>query len=245
MYTSVKRLRDEVRHLGRTACEVESAGTRVLPPDDETWHRSLRRRPGTARERVLRLGDKAAANPNADVFLRLRLTHALADDFRVAVESARRRLADQVAPADVSGGPAGGSGDDLPPSRVAAQIFSATGRPIPSWVGLLALLEEFVAVWDDPRGMPKRPGDAIYIRDGWRCMAPGCTSRRNLEDHHVLFRSRGGDDEPTNRICICRFHHQQGVHGGLARCHGTAPLGLVWQLGRTGEGATFRNERRL
>jgi hypothetical protein len=141
--------------------------------------------------------------------------------------------------------PAVGSSTALPSSQLLAQTFSKTARGIPPWLGLLALLEEFVTVWDDPRANPKRPGDAIYIRDGWRCAAPGCTSRRHLEDHHVVYRSRGGGDEPSNRICLCRFHHQQGEHGDLASCRGTAPLGLAWRLGRRDLGVWFRNERRL
>ena len=94
--------------------------------------------------------------------------------------------------------------------------------------------------------MPRRPGDEIYIRDGWRCTAPGCTSRRNLEDHHIRYRSRGGDDDPANRICLCRFHHQRGEHGGLASCRGRAPTGVVWRLGRKDAAPTwYRNERRI
>ena len=37
-----------------------------------------------------------------------------------------------------------------------------------------------------------RREDRIYARDGWRCQAPGCSSRRNLEAHHVVHRARGG-----------------------------------------------------
>jgi hypothetical protein len=119
---------------------------------------------------------------------------------------------------------------------------------VPSWVGLLSILEEFVCTWDAPtRAGPKRAAvaDAIYVRDGWRCTAPGCTSRRNLEDHHLVYRSRGGDDGPANRTCLCRFHHQRGEHGGLASCAGTAPLGIVWRLGRPEVAQAYQNERRL
>jgi 5-methylcytosine-specific restriction endonuclease McrA len=112
-------------------------------------------------------------------------------------------------------------------------------------VALLALLEEFVEVWDDPGGMPRRPGDAVYARDGWRCTAPGCTSLRHLEDHHLVYRSRGGGDELANRTCLCRFHHQRGEHGDLASCRGAAPLGLTWRLGTRALGKRFRNEIRL
>jgi hypothetical protein len=116
---------------------------------------------------------------------------------------------------------------------------------VPAWLGLLALLEDFVLTWDtDARDVPP-PNDCIYIRDGWRCTAPGCSSRRNLESHHVVYRSQGGGDDASNRTTLCRFHHQRGEHGGLASCSGQAPLGLDWRLGRDEPGEWYRNERRL
>jgi 5-methylcytosine-specific restriction endonuclease McrA len=134
---------------------------------------------------------------------------------------------------------------ETPWSALVARVLHARFGSVPEWVGLLALVEDFIATWDDPRLSPKRAGDRIYIRDGWRCTAPHCTSRRNLEEHHVLYRSRGGTEALSNRICLCRFHHQQGEHGGLARCRGEAPLGITWRLGWNGMGGTFRNERML
>ncbi|MEN8183566.1 MAG: HNH endonuclease, partial [Myxococcota bacterium] len=76
----------------------------------------------------------------------------------------------------------------------------------------------------------------IFERDGWRCAVPGCTSYRNLQVHHVVFRSQGGDDEPENLITLCAWHHQRGVHGGLVRITGRAPDRLRFELGlRDGE----------
>ena len=125
---------------------------------------------------------------------------------------------------------------------MATRMFSTGGRWIPDWVALLGLLEDFLAVWDDPRASSRRRADAIYERDGWRCGAPGCTSQKNLEDHHLVYRSRGGGDELSNRICLCRFHHQQGEHGENTRWYGRAPFGVVWSLGRGGAGGSWRNE---
>jgi hypothetical protein len=136
--------------------------------------------------------------------------------------------------------------DHEPASLRAGRMFCARGRALPSWVGLLALLEDFVDTWDRPEAMPRRRAGSIYAREGWRCFAPGCTSRRNLEDHHLQYRSRGGDPKSrANRLCLCRFHHQRGEHGILARCRGRAPLGVLWRLGREDVGVRFRNERRL
>ena len=80
----------------------------------------------------------------------------------------------------------------------------------------------------DPRA---RPPDPVIERDGYRCAVPGCTSRRNLHDHHIWFRSAGGSDAPGNRITLCAFHHQRCLHAGLLRVSGRAPDGLFFELG--------------
>jgi hypothetical protein len=131
------------------------------------------------------------------------------------------------------------------PALLAARTFSIRCRRIPAWVGLLALIEDFVATWDPDERADDVPDDPILVRDGWRCAAPGCSSRRNLEVHHVHYRSRGGGDEEWNRVCLCRFHHQRGEHGGLARCAGRAPLDLTWRLGAGEVASWYRNDRRL
>jgi hypothetical protein len=233
------------------------------PLDDAAWHASLRRDPGTARERVQRFGTYAAERPSPDVFLRLRLPRELAADFLGVIESSRERLS--------------GLADSVPwdepwpdphaaPSTLAARTFSTRSRRVPAWVGLLALLEDFVLTWDPPyrvpaegidrpgadaaarrtlAGAPRRHGDPVYSRAGWRCTAPGCTSRKNLDDHHMVYRSRRGGDALDNRDCLCRFHHYWGEHGELASCRGKAPLGILWRLGRKDLGVWYRNERRV
>jgi len=125
------------------------------------------------------------------------------------------------------------------------QTFGGTSGKVPEWVGLLALLEEFIETWDVDLAGRRPSAQRIYVRDGWRCMAPGCTSRKNLEVHHVVYRSQDGADRDENLVCLCRFHHQMGEHGLLARVQGEAPLGLVWSLGRNGCGGRFKNESRL
>ncbi len=103
------------------------------------------------------------------------------------------------------------------------------------WLGLLSLLTSYAATHDHHRGPA-----GVFARDGWRCRAPGCTSHSNLEDHHVRYRSRGGDDSPENRVTLCRYHHQRGEHGGRMQVVGRAPLDLEFTL----DGTTYRNERR-
>jgi hypothetical protein len=229
---------------GRFRDQLDStASAGVRPLLDADWHAAMRLDPGTLRERVLRLGAKGArAGARPDVFVRLRLPAEVAASFVAAVENRRRhlsRLADSV-PWHEPWPEA-----SAPPSLLAAREFSVRCRRAPAWIGLLALLEEFVAVWDDPAAMPDRRSDEVYRRDGWRCSAPGCTSRRNLEDHHVIYRSRGGGNAASNRVCVCRFHHQRGEHGGLASCRGKAPLNVMWQLGRRDVAVRYRNERRI
>ena len=247
--STIKRLRDEARALRRDDIDLPP-----LPLGDSEWHRSLRREPGTARRRVNRFGMAAlglslageggfdlsqvvTSSLEPDVFLRVRLPRDLATAFLGAINSARLQLTNEA--------------DDLAaqreprPSLLAAQILSTRCRRIPAWVGLLALLEEFAETWDTYDPSRRLSRDSIYSRDGWRCAAPGCTSRRNLEDHHLEYRSRGGSDAPSNRLCLCRFHHQMGEHGGLASCTGKAPLGVVWSLGREPLASWFRNERRI
>jgi hypothetical protein len=72
---------------------------------------------------------------------------------------------------------------------------------------------------------------AVFARDGWRCTVPGCTSYRNLHDHHVRFRSAGGSDALANRTTLCAWHHLRGVHRGRVRCTGSAPDRLRFELG--------------
>jgi hypothetical protein len=92
-----------------------------------------------------------------------------------------------------------------------------------------ALLDQALLAWTirDPGA---RRVDPVIERDGYRCAAPGCTSRRNLHDHHVIFRSAGGSNAPENRITLCAFHHHRCVHAGLLRVQGRAPDDLVFEL---------------
>jgi hypothetical protein len=76
-----------------------------------------------------------------------------------------------------------------------------------------------------------RHRDPVFERDGWRCVVPGCSSRRNLHDHHVVFRSHGGDSSRGNRVTVCAAHHLHGIHVGIVRAEGKAPDQIEWALG--------------
>lgn len=91
------------------------------------------------------------------------------------------------------------------------------------------MLDSALLCWTlrDPRA---RPPDPVAERDGYRCAVPGCTSRCNHHDHHIVFRPRGGSDAHGNRILLCAFHHQRCLHAGLMRIRGHAPHGLIFEL---------------
>jgi hypothetical protein len=219
--STLKRLRDEVR-------VVKSNGKARKPLTNDEWFASQRLAPGDTREKIRQLGLESLDAPMVSLGLTLR--EDLAVEFLAAVDGWKKAL----------------QRDELPHDWAASQVarsFSNRGQPVPQWAGLLAMLEDFAETWDNPEGMPKRKADRIYVRDGWRCTAPGCTSRRNLESHHVVYRSRGGNKTAEwNQATVCRFHHQLGEHGVFAQCRGDAPLGIVWRLGRQELGTWFRNE---
>jgi len=218
----------------------------ILPPpvplDDATWRRSLVRYPGDIcnqafalacglMERVVRKG------PLLQVPLILSLPEDDGFALQGCIEAARRRLSepdDALSPARDS---------QLPPSGRIARFFVQRKERVPEWVGLLALLEEWI--WEHDGKAPRRSVHPIFARDSGRCMAPGCTSRARLEVHHLRYRSHGGSDTPDNLILLCALHHRQGEHGDLARCRGKAPLDVVWRLGHSALAVWYRNERRL
>mgnify|MGYP005839388019 CR=1 FL=1 len=108
-------------------------------------------------------------------------------------------------------------------------------RPVTDGEVFEGLLDEALRSWT-LREPGRRKPDPVIERDGYRCAVPGCSSRRNLENHHIVFRSRGGSDASWNRVMLCAFHHHRGVHTARARVRGRAPDGLVFELGMRGKG---------
>ncbi|MDE0377275.1 MAG: HNH endonuclease signature motif containing protein [bacterium] len=58
-----------------------------------------------------------------------------------------------------------------------------------------------------------RPGlrRAVLARDDG-CTIDGCSSTYRLDVHHILERSRGGDNSPENLTTLCWWHHHVAVH---------------------------------
>jgi hypothetical protein len=102
----------------------------------------------------------------------------------------------------------------------------------PEWIGLVGLLAHVKTEWER---LP-RHRDPVFARDGWRCAVPACSSRRNLHDHHIVFRSRGGDHARDNRVTLCAWHHLRGIHAGRVRAWGRAPDAVHWELGTRCDG---------
>ena len=109
-----------------------------------------------------------------------------------------------------------------------------TGRLPSDGEAFQAMLDHALRSWgvDEPWLARKmRRVSPVFERDGWRCTVPGCSSRRNLHAHHIVFRSAGGGDELANLTTLCAVHHQRGVHEGLITVRGRAPHGLTFEIG--------------
>ncbi len=256
---TVKRLRDDLRTTGyRRAVGDE---VREGPPSDQEWFEGRYRKVGTARERLERLAARCAARPVTAVLLRVRLPEDVAGDLLAAIGAERARLEALISSRghlqysdarfvwvwDGPGAPEALVAGNVSPwaMRSACACIERSFR-VPSWVGFLSLLEQFIETWDvRDHSVRRRNGEAVFERAGYGCQAPGCTSRDKLQLHHLTFRSHGGSDDPSNLIALCECDHQGGIHGGLARCWGKAPLDVTWEMGLAECASWYRNERRI
>ncbi len=82
--------------------------------------------------------------------------------------------------------------------------------------------------------IPKAIRRRVLIRDRFACTVPGCTSCRNIDLHHIVFRSRGGTHTVENLTTLCDGHHRE-AHEGMLVVQGRAPDGLVFAFHRAGE----------
>jgi hypothetical protein len=77
--------------------------------------------------------------------------------------------------------------------------------------------------------------DPIALRARFVCQMPGCNIVGG-SGHHLRFRSQSGPDEAWNLEFLCFDHHIPGVHGARVRIYGSAPNGLVAELGLRADG---------
>jgi 5-methylcytosine-specific restriction endonuclease McrA len=54
----------------------------------------------------------------------------------------------------------------------------------------------------------------VFSRDNWHCRH--CNNSHGLDPHHVVFKSAGGLDKPSNLLTLCRWCHDS-IHGGRLR----------------------------
>ena len=75
---------------------------------------------------------------------------------------------------------------------------------------------------------PQRGFGKVKERDDYTCQNPEC-GRRSLraEAHHIIFRSKGGDDSLNNGITLCRACHLRLVHAGIVTVERLREM-LVW-----------------
>ena len=91
------------------------------------------------------------------------------------------------------------------------------------------------AMWETwtPMLLLDHAGKETLQRDRYECSSPVCTCRRNLNAHHMIYRSQGGDDEPDNLIAVCAECHLFGIHEGRLAVAPPAE-DPRWVLGRNG-----------
>ncbi len=117
----------------------------------------------------------------------------------------------------------------------------------PPWWSLLRICYVARTAWADLIDASARAYEYQHIleRDRFQCAAPECTKRRQLETHHIIYQSRGGNDHVTNLVTLCHYHHHHGEHGGRIRVRGEAHEGghsLKWNMGVLGQ---WNGDRRV
>lgn len=58
--------------------------------------------------------------------------------------------------------------------------------------------------------------DKVRLLDKHKCRAWGCGTTCNLESHHIIPRSQGGENEEYNLITLCEKHHKLVTEGKMS-----------------------------
>ncbi len=115
----------------------------------------------------------------------------------------RGRLTLQVDP--LSGWARLPDGELLPPA-----VMGATGLNLPGGIGLRELRPSDLTRFDSGRSQREASQslrDLLGSVDGERCRFPGCSRRRRLHAHHVVYWANGGRTDLSNLVLQCSRHH--------------------------------------
>jgi len=136
-------------------------------------------------------------------------------DHPTAARRARSALVAQVDP--ITGWGRLRDGELLPPTSLTRVLRTLPGRD--GTVRLRPLTPADRAQHDLGRTqrLPSlRLRELLGTLDGERCRFPGCTRRRRLQAHHVVYWRDGGATDLANLVLICSRHHTL-VHQGEFR----------------------------
>src|SRR5688572_18706793 len=126
---------------------------------------------------------------------------------------------------------------------------NARDRMRPTWVYLEKILVHFIRTIDNPVARAYNRRHPIIMRDGFRCIIPGCMCRANLDADHFKPRGECGPDDAWNLGGECHADHDLGVHKGRIIRGGWAPYYVIIKLGihpRTGRAfICYINEREV
>jgi hypothetical protein len=98
-----------------------------------------------------------------------------------------------------------------------AGISPETARRIGCDASLIATIErdgDALTVGRKTRSIPPSVRRAVSDRDRG-CRFPGCTARRLVEHHHIVFWADGGETSAKNVVSLCRHHHRLVHEGGF------------------------------
>jgi hypothetical protein len=147
----------------------------------------------------------AAKVTDAEALLAL-ARDALAAEHAAHPDIARRRRPQLTAQIDpLSGWARQIDGELLPPSSLPAVLNTLPGplrlRPIST-----ADLQRH-DLGRTQREVSLALRELLGALDGERCRFPGCTRRKKLHAHHVLYWSQGGTTDLGNLVLVCSRHH--------------------------------------
>ncbi len=233
---TVKHLREEVE-IAETLTRLSNDTSYMVPPDEETvadyqaWETdTLSAGPMLrAAQKAAEMSAQMSGGPSTD---------ALEDE----------KEDEEEAPSQMSGGPSKARSDDEPRLRrgggkvtfrfnLEEDLYWLWRQLEADWQRLhrpgpfLRFMCD--AMWETWRHalLEDETYKDTFQRDRYECASPVCTNRRNLNPHHIEYRSKGGGDEPENLIAVCATCHLFGIHEGRLA---VAPPASdpMWILGR-------------